>query len=149
MTSLSGGRGGSGGKSDNTGGGGGLGERPQLSVEDVRRFREITGGIGGDGGEGVVLGGTGGRGEGPIFSQQLVSMDGWTIQVPRLTVAEFCQQYKLSDKIYQLLTDEGFEMAGSLLEISDITLKEAKFKAGQIAELKRALKEFLFKNQGF
>lgn len=84
----------------------------------------------------------------PRFSKQLVSMDGRTIQVPQLAVADFCNQYGLSQKIHDLLTEEGYETAGALLEVSDVTLKDANFKSGQIAELKRALKEFLFTNQG-
>ncbi|KAJ7260865.1 hypothetical protein B0H12DRAFT_1106766 [Mycena haematopus] len=141
---ITGGRGGHGGQSNKKGGGGGRGEGPQLATEDVQRFSAINGGTGGDGGWGDDEGGVGGLGQGPKFSKQLVSgVEGKTYRVPTLSVGEFCRQYRVSEKIRKLLDEEGFETAASLFEVSDATLKDAGFKSGQIAELKRALKEFL------
>ncbi|KAJ6553028.1 hypothetical protein B0H19DRAFT_1155495 [Mycena capillaripes] len=70
-----------------------------------------------------------------------------TIRVPNLSVAAFCKEYALSDAILRRIEKAGFETAGALLETSDSDLKAADFKPGQIAELKRALKDFLFKNR--
>ncbi|KAF8169198.1 hypothetical protein K438DRAFT_1941391 [Mycena galopus ATCC 62051] len=140
---LKGGYGGTGGKSKNKGGEGGLGQRPQeLAIEDVARlFQEVNGGFGGTGGEGDFEGGRGGIGQGPAFSQPLVSgMQGR--KVPVMAIDKFCRQYSLSKKIHQLLEDEGFETAGALFQVSEGSLKESGFKAGHIAELKRALAEF-------
>ncbi|KAJ6542779.1 hypothetical protein B0H19DRAFT_1380873 [Mycena capillaripes] len=158
---LSGGIGGAGGKGSSKGGNGGVGEVPQLPEHLFREFEIIgklfsmmrgglysqfhQGGVGGFGGKGSVEDGLDGIGEEPKFMETVVSMDGSTIYVPKLTVAEFCQEYKLSEEIYKLLTHEGFETAGSLLKTSDITLKAAKLETGQIVELKRALKEFVAK----
>ncbi|KAJ6542770.1 hypothetical protein B0H19DRAFT_1076819 [Mycena capillaripes] len=154
------GKGGAGGKSALKGGDGGLGEGPQLAGEHAHLFGEIIsklfslmrgglysqfhqGGLGGLGGEGGIEGGLDRKSQGPKVSKQLVSLNGRTTHVPKLTVAEFCQELKLSEKIYKLLTEEEFETAGALLEVSDITLAEANFESRQIVELKRALKEFL------
>ncbi|KAF8150277.1 kinase-like domain-containing protein [Mycena galopus ATCC 62051] len=73
----------------------------------------------------------------------LLGIEGQTPCVPNISVLDFCLQYRVSDKIRQLLDEEGFETAGSLLEMSDMSLKEAGFRVGQIAELKRALKELV------
>ncbi|KAJ7499609.1 hypothetical protein FB451DRAFT_41510 [Mycena latifolia] len=143
---LSGGTGGKGGKGGSIGGEGGLGEGAHIPIEEVHRFRLIYGGIGGDGGEGGIRGGNGGIGQGQKFGTRLVSVHGSTCDVPTLTVAEFCQECCLSDKIRNLLDKAGFETAGALLEVSDVSLLEDGFKRGQIAEMKRALKEFLSKH---
>lgn len=81
------------------------------------------------------LGGTGGG--------QKISVDGKIITVPTLHVAEFCQQYRLSDDIRELLENEKFETAGAILEVAEGNLEKAGFRQGQIAEVKRALREFL------
>ena len=104
----------------------------------------MLGGTGGEGGAGDVIGGRGGTGQGPKFSHQLLSIDGTGL--PPLTMAEFCQEYKLSDKIHKLLDDQGFETVGALLKITDADLENAGFKVGHIAELKRALSNFASKN---
>jgi hypothetical protein len=60
-----------------------------------------------------------------------------------LTLAEFCLKYQVSDTIRGLLEADGFETAGALLNVSEKDLKEDGFKRGHIAELKRALREFV------
>ncbi|KAJ7450005.1 hypothetical protein B0H11DRAFT_2289374 [Mycena galericulata] len=75
--------------------------------------------------------------------KQKISVDGKTISVPILKVAEFCQQYRLDDSIRKLLQNEKFETAGALLEADESSLEKTGLKQGQIAELKRALREFL------
>ncbi|KAJ7450550.1 hypothetical protein FB451DRAFT_1285495, partial [Mycena latifolia] len=142
---LSGGIGGHGGKGGRIGGDGGSGEAPQIPVEEMYRFRHVYGGTGGNGGNGGVQGGDGGIGHGQKFGTRLVCVREGDI-VPTLPVADFCRQYCLSDKIHKLLGEQGFETAGALLEVSDISPLEDGFKKGQIAEMKRALKEFLFKH---
>ncbi|KAJ6542777.1 hypothetical protein B0H19DRAFT_1076827 [Mycena capillaripes] len=84
-----------------------------------------------------------GSGQGLRCAERFVSIEGKAVSVPTLTVAEFCQQYNLSDRILALLNQEGFENAAALLEVSEATLKDVGFKDGQIAELKRALRESL------
>ncbi|KAJ6587899.1 hypothetical protein B0H19DRAFT_1097361 [Mycena capillaripes] len=113
-------------------------------MESVNRFRRIHGGTGGEGGPSDIIGGRGGTGQGTRFSHQLLCIDGKDL--PRLSLAEFCQEYKLSDKIHQLLDDQGFETVGALLEVTDTDLKDIGFKIGHIAELKRALNDFASKN---
>ncbi|KAJ7116283.1 hypothetical protein C8R43DRAFT_1137958 [Mycena crocata] len=65
------------------------------------------------------------------------------VYVPMLTVADFCKRYHLSTEISNILKNEGYQTAGALFEESDATLKDLGLKIGQVAELKRALKEFL------
>ncbi|KAF8174603.1 hypothetical protein K438DRAFT_1980068 [Mycena galopus ATCC 62051] len=143
-TELFGGTGGKGGSGGQTGGAGGLGEAAQLAIENVDRFRRIHGGTGGEGGAGGMIGGRGGTGQGPKFSHQLLSMDGKDL--PPLTVADFCQEYKLSDKIHKLLDDQGFETVGALFKLTDTDLENNGFKIGHIAELQRALNRFATNN---
>ncbi|KAJ7450046.1 hypothetical protein B0H11DRAFT_1928429 [Mycena galericulata] len=75
--------------------------------------------------------------------ERSISVDGKIILVPTLKVADFCKQYHLSDEIRQLLEKEKFETAGALLEVAESNLEKSGFKQGQIAEVKRALREFL------
>ncbi|KAJ7154889.1 hypothetical protein C8R43DRAFT_1000647 [Mycena crocata] len=142
-TALNGGRGGQGGDSDLKGGMGGLGEGPRLgAAEAAALFKEINGGIGGAGGTGRIEGGAGGTGQRPDLSVQSLHIDGMPVNVPTLTIADFCARYKLSPKIHTLLDDAGFETAGGLLEVSNPDLVECKFKIGHIFELRRALKQW-------
>ncbi|KAF8130493.1 hypothetical protein K438DRAFT_2032204 [Mycena galopus ATCC 62051] len=77
------------------------------------------------------------------LGEQKIVVDGKIITVPNLSVAEMCKQYRLSDEIRDLLLAEKFETAGAVLEAAEGNLEKAGFKQGQIAELKRALREFL------
>ncbi|KAJ7362840.1 hypothetical protein DFH08DRAFT_930947 [Mycena albidolilacea] len=72
--------------------------------------------------------------------------NGKPLYVPVMTVAQFCDKYDLSENIRQRLEEEEFKTAGALLEVSEATLQTAGFKSGQIADLKKALKEFLMSN---
>ncbi|KAJ6540304.1 hypothetical protein B0H19DRAFT_1268906 [Mycena capillaripes] len=143
-TELFGGTGGKGGYGGHIGGEGGLGEAAQLAMENVDRFRRIHGGTGGEGGPSDMIGGRGGIGQGPRLSHQLLSIDGKGL--PPLSVAEFCKEYNLSDKIHKLLDDQGFETVGALLKLTDTGLKDAGFKIGHIAELRRAVNNFASKD---
>jgi hypothetical protein len=108
----------------------------------------LKGGVGGQGGEGDVEGGMGGVGQGPRFAKMLVVVDGnAAARVPHLTIAKFCKQFQLSEKIWRLLQEEGYETAGALLDVDDVALRNAGFKGGQIAEVKRALKAFVVSTQ--
>ncbi|KAJ7814820.1 hypothetical protein B0H14DRAFT_2603865 [Mycena olivaceomarginata] len=130
-----GGTGGKGGYGGHTGGEGGLGEAAQLAIES---------GIGGEGGSGNVKGGPGGTGQGPRISHPLLAIDGNGL--PPLTLAKFCQEYTLGGNLQKLLQDQGFEMVGGLLEANDTAFENTGFKFGHIAELKRALNDFVSKN---
>ncbi|KAJ7735879.1 hypothetical protein DFH07DRAFT_779898 [Mycena maculata] len=140
LQSLQGGTGAKGGYGGRTGGDGGLGEAAQLAIEEVGRFRQIRGGTGGEGGPGDIVGGHGGTGQGPKFGKQLLSIGGKDL--PALSMVEFCQEYKLSDKIHRLLDDQGFETVGALFKLTDTDLTNAGFKIGHTAELRRALDDF-------
>ncbi|KAJ6592195.1 hypothetical protein DFH09DRAFT_1136837 [Mycena vulgaris] len=94
------------------------------------------------------IGGRGGIGQGLRFGKPLASMEEQLkAKVPRLRLDTegFCQTYSLGDEICELLKNSGFETAGALLEVSDTTLKKAKFKLGHVAELKWALKKMVSK----
>ncbi|KAF7333035.1 hypothetical protein MVEN_02409900 [Mycena venus] len=125
-------------------------------------FQAIFGGVGGQGGAGSVhQGGDWGFGESPTMNHysttektativssrtgvgQKIFVDGYIITVPTLSVAELCQQYRLRDAIRELLQRESFETTGAILEAPEAMLEKVGFKQGQIAELKRALTEFL------
>ncbi|KAJ6587880.1 hypothetical protein B0H19DRAFT_1225921 [Mycena capillaripes] len=142
-TGLIGRTGGKGDSGSHTGGEGDLEKATQLAMDHVDRFREIHGDTGVQGGPGDVIGGSGGTGQGPTFSHQLLSIDGKNL--PPLSVAEFCQEYNLSDKIHKLLDEQGFETVGAFFKLTDTDLKDAGFKIGHIAELRRALDDFASK----
>ncbi|KAJ6461673.1 hypothetical protein C8R45DRAFT_1108426 [Mycena sanguinolenta] len=74
-----------------------------------------------------------------------ISLGGKNISVPHLPIEEFCNDYRLHVKTKELLENEAFDSAGALLEVSEEDLREANFKLGQIAELKRALREWMDK----
>ncbi|KAJ7196311.1 hypothetical protein B0H12DRAFT_1082038 [Mycena haematopus] len=78
--------------------------------------------------------------------QHFLSVTAKPVTLPVMSVDEFCRQYNLSENIREHLTKEEFQTAGSLLEVSESTLQAAGFKSGQIADLKKALKEFLISN---
>ncbi|KAJ6587894.1 hypothetical protein B0H19DRAFT_1057194 [Mycena capillaripes] len=103
---------GKGGYGGHTGGQGGLEKAARLAIKIVDRFRQIHGGTGGEGRLGDVIGGRGETDQGPKLSPQLLSVD--EKDLPPLSVAEFFQEYKLSDKIYKLLDGQGFETVGAL-----------------------------------
>jgi hypothetical protein len=86
-----------------------------------------------------------GTGDRNLWNQPVL-VQGKRMVVPTWTVLDFCQHYCLSRTIQDLLVAEGFENTGGLLEVSPTDLSEAKFKQGQIAEIKRALKDFLDEN---
>ncbi|KAJ6493014.1 hypothetical protein C8R45DRAFT_1073087 [Mycena sanguinolenta] len=72
-----------------------------------------------------------------------ILFEGRRVLVPPMTIAKFCEQYHVNDSIRALLETAEFETAGSLLDVTEETLKEVGLKHGNIAELKRALREFL------
>ncbi|KAK6995840.1 hypothetical protein R3P38DRAFT_3075390 [Favolaschia claudopus] len=75
--------------------------------------------------------------------RHFVSVSGKPFYVPAMTVVNFCETYDLGENIRNRLEDEEFRTAGSILEVSEATLYDAGFKGGQIAEIKKALKELL------
>ncbi|KAF7291711.1 hypothetical protein HMN09_01262700 [Mycena chlorophos] len=141
---LEGGRGGSGGKG-NLGGMGGLGEGPILNVSDAINFKAIRGGTGGMGGDGVSRGGSGGVGEASRLTHRILTLAGRdsTVTLQRLSIEDLCSQYCLSPAIQKIFEAEDYMTASALLEVSEQELQDMKFKRGQIAEIKRALREYL------
>ncbi|KAF7377896.1 hypothetical protein MSAN_00213300 [Mycena sanguinolenta] len=106
---IMGGTGGKGGRSATLGGGGGIGEASRLTFEEAASYHIVRGGTGGEGGEGGDRGGDGGIGRGQSFEKPLVPpVNG---EVPHLTTAQFCEQYRLSPHIRKLLIDGGYETA--------------------------------------
>ncbi|KAJ6461675.1 hypothetical protein C8R45DRAFT_1220661 [Mycena sanguinolenta] len=84
-----------------------------------------------------------GNGNPAQSATRAVSLDGKTISVPDLPIKDFCENYRLDEKIEKLLKDQAFDSAGALLEVSEEDLRAVGFKLGQVAELKRALREWL------
>ncbi|KAF7367859.1 hypothetical protein MSAN_00850400 [Mycena sanguinolenta] len=78
--------------------------------------------------------------------QHFLSVTSKPVVLPVMSVDEFCGKYNLSQNIREQLKKEEFQTAGSLLEVSESTLQNAGFKSGQIADLKKALKDFLVTN---
>nr|GAT50621.1 predicted protein [Mycena chlorophos] len=141
---LEGGEGGAGGKAD-YGGDGGRGQGTLLNLTDAVAFKAVKGGTGGTGGEGITKGGTGGLGEATRLNHMIIMLGSKnrTVVLPPLSVADFCKKYRLSPAIQKILEEEEYAFASSLLELSDEDLKDLKLKRGQIAEVKRALREYL------
>ncbi|KAJ7450019.1 hypothetical protein B0H11DRAFT_2078088 [Mycena galericulata] len=86
-------------------------------------------------------GATGDTGEAPNFLTLLIS-DGISekIQMPTLSIDEFCTQYGLEGEIGEILSETGYERASDLL----FTKEKFAFKVGHTAELKWALKHMLW-----
>lgn len=80
--------------------------------------------------------------EGQQSAKYSVDIHGNRVWVPNWPLLRFCQEYKLHN-IYGLLDDEGFTTTAGLLEVSHTLLASAGFKQGQIAEIQRALKQFV------
>ncbi|KAJ7450554.1 hypothetical protein FB451DRAFT_1186664 [Mycena latifolia] len=85
---------------------------------------------------------SGASGDGEKLDRVLVR--GRAVSVPTRTVPQFCEKYGLSDKIRERLTDAGFQTTGGIVEVSEMSLRRGGFKSGHIAEIKRALKEWLY-----
>ncbi|KAJ7789416.1 hypothetical protein B0H14DRAFT_3503027 [Mycena olivaceomarginata] len=74
---------------------------------------------------------------------QVVSVDECRIRVPSLAVSCFCERNRLSAEIRSWVEQEKFVTTAALFEVSDVALTAAGLKGGDIAEIKRALKDFL------
>jgi hypothetical protein len=72
-----------------------------------------------------------------------VLLEGQPVYLPILTIEQFCEKYRLNQAIRDTLHREGYETAGALVGESDDTLAKLGLKIGYLAELKRALREFL------
>ncbi|KAJ7734877.1 hypothetical protein B0H16DRAFT_1695796 [Mycena metata] len=128
---LGGGLGGRGGAAGVTGRRGGDGKGPQLAAETAMFWDgNIVGGFGGTGGPGKYLGGTGGLGD--VVDTAL-----------DMPIKEFCEKYKISQDLLARLEKEGFTTVGALLEAMNFQLEDKEFGLGNIAELKRALKQYI------
>ncbi|KAF7299225.1 hypothetical protein MIND_00871200 [Mycena indigotica] len=138
---IAGGTGGTGGKGKD-GGGGGVGQGVRLNMTDIHEFSDIRGGHGGTGGEGINRGGDGGLGEAPKLNHRILKLPA-TVHIPSLSTQEFCKKYRLNQAIEKRLEDEGYDSVGGLLELSEHDLLDMGCKRGQIAEIKRALREYL------
>ncbi|KAJ7608424.1 hypothetical protein FB45DRAFT_1067511 [Roridomyces roridus] len=138
---LFGGQGGKGGASDDIGGDGGLGEGTRLAIQDIHEFKRIFGGTGGEGGFGPNKGGIGGMGQATQLGSRLLpaSYRG----LPSLPIVEFGLAYDLDEDILERLREQGFKMSGALYGLKDDDLMRVGFKVGHVAEMKRALREFV------
>ncbi|KAJ7122384.1 hypothetical protein C8R44DRAFT_981518 [Mycena epipterygia] len=91
-------------------------------------------------------GGTGTKNVG-VISQRL-----WDGEIPNglpnLTLAQFCQDYHLSNRIRLALKEtHGFETTEELFDVLENVLENKGMKIGQISELKGALRKFVADNQ--
>ncbi|KAF7331203.1 hypothetical protein MSAN_02439000 [Mycena sanguinolenta] len=132
------------GRGGKKGGNGGIGERPHISRDDIHRFSGIHGGTGGVGGEGGDDGGDGGAGQGPNISTELLPAEELA-SVPDMAIDDFCKEYGVRDTSRDLLEKDGFDTVGGILEVSSEDLKAIGLKSGEIAQLRRALRQFLAK----
>ncbi|KAJ6604186.1 hypothetical protein DFH09DRAFT_1121915 [Mycena vulgaris] len=108
---------------------------PQITIQDVFRLRKIGGGIG----DGLDI-----AGELPLVSIDDDSKD----DLPDLSPAEFCQEYRLCTDIRDLLIKYGYDSIGSLLDVKESELKSLGFKIGHNAELRWALKKMMLAKFG-
>ncbi|KAJ7744242.1 hypothetical protein DFH07DRAFT_777107 [Mycena maculata] len=142
---FSGGQGGNGGPGNEKGGRGGPGHGNQMTVDQLNRVlpsANVRGGIGGEGGRGGIQGGSGGPGYGTTLVNPLWTF-GKTDGVPPCLMAQFCRDYYLSDQIRTCLEEYGLGTTGALFEVDESELKAAGLKGGHIAEIRRALKQFV------
>jgi hypothetical protein len=73
-----------------------------------------------------------------------VVIQGRRVSVPTYPLVTFAEAYNLSDTIRDRLIDEGFKTTGGLLEAYETSMVEVfKNKEGHVAEVKKALKQFL------
>ncbi|KAJ6511812.1 hypothetical protein DFH09DRAFT_1100112 [Mycena vulgaris] len=98
----------------------------------------------GTGGNNIEMGGREDATSNSQVQERFLSSDGKPIRVPKIPLAEFCQEYGINENIQRILASEGFETAGAILEISETGLKDT-LKIGEIGELRRALREFISK----
>ncbi|KAJ6458201.1 hypothetical protein C8R45DRAFT_1183646 [Mycena sanguinolenta] len=86
-------------------------------------------------------GGTGGIGEGPRFLTLPVAATlGRKIEIPSMSLSEFCKEYKLDQHIFDLLDKAEFENVRGLIQEKDLGKKEYGLRLGEVAEVKWALK---------
>ncbi|KAJ7614936.1 hypothetical protein FB45DRAFT_873803 [Roridomyces roridus] len=141
---LFGGTGGKGGASDDIGGEGGFGQGTRLPIEDVNEFKRVLGGTGGEGGFGPNKGGFGGMGQATQFGGRLLpAFASGGKGLPNLPLVEFCHTYDLDEDILERLREQGFKMSAALYGLKDDDLMGVGFKVGHVAEVKRALREFV------
>jgi hypothetical protein len=69
--------------------------------------------------------------------------EGKRVSVPPMKISDFCHQYCINTNVLELLEKSGFETAGALLDVTEDNLKDVGLQPGNIAEMKRALREFL------
>ncbi|KAJ6452921.1 hypothetical protein C8R45DRAFT_1039854 [Mycena sanguinolenta] len=89
----------------------------------------------------IGIGGAGGVGHATQFGKRLASKAGKSRS--KTTIDKFCKEHCLGDEIREKLEEEGFSSAESLVHVTDIELKAARFKIGHIAELAWALKRLV------
>lgn len=65
---------------------------------------------------------------------------------PKLSIAEFCEQYDIDNKVRDRLIDEGYRSSASFAYTKIIDLSDAGFKRGEISELKVAISQWSVPN---
>ncbi|KAJ6458173.1 hypothetical protein C8R45DRAFT_1031918 [Mycena sanguinolenta] len=86
-------------------------------------------------------GGTGVAGEGPRFlTLPIAATVGRKIEIPSMSLLEFCTEYKLDQHIFDLLDKAEFENVRGLIKENDLGKKEYGLRLGEVAEVKWALK---------
>ncbi|KAF8218033.1 hypothetical protein K438DRAFT_1747271 [Mycena galopus ATCC 62051] len=68
---------------------------------------------------------------------------GRKIEIPTISIVEFCTEYVLGQDILRLLSNAGFSSIGGLIRANDLDQEEFGLKFGHVAEVKRALKAVL------
>ncbi|KAJ7638074.1 hypothetical protein B0H17DRAFT_1149280 [Mycena rosella] len=67
-----------------------------------------------------------------------------TEAVPNITITDLCNQSADSNDVLAYLQEQGFETARGLFMTSEVELSGAGLRMGQVAELKRALRELIY-----
>ncbi|KAJ7681400.1 hypothetical protein B0H17DRAFT_1138435 [Mycena rosella] len=91
------------------------------------------------------VGGNGGVGAGPQFlTLPIGDTLGRKIEIPSMSLVEFCKEYKLGNDIFRILDEAELDVRG-LIGANDLASKEIGLKFGHVAEVKWALKAMLLK----
>jgi hypothetical protein len=99
----------------------------------------FPGGTGGEGGVGSIGGDAGDGGKAILKGDEETLLSKSRSAGSHMTISEFGAKFGLSENIVKMLSDSGYDTAGSLRFATAKELKEEGFKQGHINQLKHAL----------
>ncbi|KAF8218024.1 hypothetical protein K438DRAFT_1952881 [Mycena galopus ATCC 62051] len=83
------------------------------------------------------------NGSGDFITLPIGATVGRKIEIPTISIVEFCTEYNLGQDILRLLSNAGFSTIGGLIRANDLDQEEFGLKFGHVAEVKWALKAVL------